>query len=67
MLLQLYRTLAGAIRALTFGGSLGGVVKIGSGPLASLMCLTAALNLYIDLSHHSAGFVMSYSHYEAAE
>ena len=67
VLLQLYYMLAGAIHASIFGGSLGGVVQIRPGPIVRLVCSIAALGIYTGPSHHSAGFVMSYSHYEAAE
>ena len=66
VLLQLYYTLAGAIHALIFGGSLGGVVQIRLGPIECLMSLTVLLDVHTGLEHHPAGFVMSYSHYEAA-
>ena len=49
MLLQLYHTLAGAIHALTFGGSLGGVVQIRPGPIVSSVGLIVAPDLHADL------------------
>ena len=48
MLLQLYHTLAGAIHALTFGGSLGGVVQIRPGTTVSSVGLIVALGLHTD-------------------
>ena len=47
VLLQLYYTLAGAIHALIFGGSLGGVVQIRPGPIECLMSLIALLDVHI--------------------
>ena len=58
---------ADAIHALTFVDFRRGVVQLRSGIIVSLHYLIVVLNLHIDPSYHSAGFVMRNSHYEDAE
>ena len=66
-MLQLYHMSAGAIHALTFGDFHRGVVQLKPGIIVNLHYFIVALNLHIDPSYHSAGFVMRNSHYEDAE
>ena len=48
VLLQLYHMLAGAIHALIFGGSLGGVMQIRPGPIVSSVGLIFVPDLHTD-------------------
>ena len=58
---------AGAIHGLTFGDFHRVVVQLRPGIIVNLNYLIVVLNLHIDPSYHSAGFVMRNSHYKDAE
>ena len=58
---------AGAIHALIFGDFHIVVLQLRPGIIVNLNYLIVVLNLHIDTSNHSAGFVMRNSHYEDAE